>query len=66
MSDTNVGLGMVPCRPKCRCNDCTIERLTRANARLVAAGDAMELVLERHGYGAGVRESWRAAKEQQT
>ena len=25
--DTNVGLGMVPCRPKCRCADCQIVRL---------------------------------------
>ena len=28
MSDSNVGLGMVSCRKGCRCDDCTIERLT--------------------------------------
>jgi hypothetical protein len=26
MNDTNVGLGMVPCRKSCRCHDCEIER----------------------------------------
>lgn len=28
MRDTNVGIGMVACRPKCQCSDCQIERLT--------------------------------------
>ncbi len=27
MRDTNVGIGMVPCRKGCRCDDCTIDRL---------------------------------------
>lgn len=27
MSDTNAGLGMVPCRKNCRCTDCQIDAL---------------------------------------
>lgn len=30
MSDTNAGLGMVPHKPHCRCDECKIERLERA------------------------------------
>ena len=38
MSDTNVGLGMVPCRKGCRCTDCQLEakdqRIERLEAKL--------------------------------
>lgn len=36
MSDSNVGFGMAPCRKGCRCDECTIERLTAENERLLA------------------------------
>jgi len=34
MSDTNVGMGMVPCKKGCTCNECTIERLSLENKEL--------------------------------
>jgi hypothetical protein len=42
---SNVGLGMVPCRKGCRCDECTIERLTaeiRQTEELHAAILALE------------------------
>lgn len=32
--DTNVGYGVVPCKPNCRCRDCQIMRLEKRNADL--------------------------------
>lgn len=33
---SNVGLGMVPCRAGCRCSDCTIEKLQQRERELEA------------------------------
>ena len=37
MSDTNVGMGMVPCRKGCRCMDCQLEAKDVEIARLEGA-----------------------------
>lgn len=58
-NDTNVGLGMVPCKPKCQCLDCQIVRLRDEVTRLTKAFDkqidlqneyAARLVAERDRY----------------
>ena len=36
---SNVGMGMVPHKKSCRCNECEIERLTADNAKLLAVID---------------------------
>jgi hypothetical protein len=38
--ETNVGLGMVPCKPNCKCPECQIARLRAENEAL------RELLLE--------------------
>ena len=66
MSDSNVGLGMVPCRKGCRCDDCTIEHLTaqvkyiqecngRQYKRITKLEDAL---LEIANSGVGVHSVW--------
>jgi len=46
MSDSNVSMGMVPCRPGCRCADCTIvrqrKRIAELEAELAEAREAIE------------------------
>lgn len=46
MSDSNVGLGMVPCRKGCRCDECTIERLTARITELEAGESSIISLLE--------------------
>ena len=48
MSDTNAGLGMVPCRPNCQCDYCQIERMKRelAAARLALANAQQDMERE--------------------
>ena len=36
MRDSNVGLGMAPCKPNCRCWDCQIDRLQQQNREFQA------------------------------
>lgn len=43
MSDSNVGLGMVPCGKNCRCDDCTIRRLQAEVKRLEAKNDELQI-----------------------
>ena len=41
MSDTNVGMGMVPCRKGCRCMDCQLEAKDREIEQKDAEIDAL-------------------------
>lgn len=55
MNDSNAGLGMAPCKPNCRCDECTIERqrveIELANSR------------ERTAYEAGLLKGWELQNE---
>lgn len=44
--ESNVGLGMVPCRKGCRCADCTIDTLRVQLAELEAERDRLREVLK--------------------
>ena len=44
MSDSNVGLGMVPCKKNCRCHDCQIDRKNKRIADLEQKLEAAEKV----------------------
>jgi len=46
MIDTNVGIGIVPHRKSCRCDECYMERLIADGVRLKARIKALEQALE--------------------
>lgn len=53
MNDTNVGLGMVPHKPLCRCAECRIERLEKRNKSLITT---LRIIAERGCSCVGLRD----------
>lgn len=49
MNDTNVGLGMVPHRANCSCDECRVEHLAGELAKVKAERDALSVVVWRLG-----------------
>lgn len=61
---TNVGIGMVPHRKGCKCDECEVERLSAENEDLEKRNELLEAVaeaakaLEGQGKWGGVQSEW--------